>query len=126
MARVKRDLKLRVTREQVHRWQSHADTYRRGDLSAFVAFAADWVCRYLRELDRTRDQGHKPDQILQRIEARQKFQKLLTLAKQVEPFVPKRCHSPIQGDLGNLGRELRETARAIEEEHLDGVWEVLS
>lgn len=87
MARVKKPtpLTLQATTGQLERWRAAARHTGR-DLVEYVAFAADWTYRYLREQARGRKRG---DPVGFRMEEKRRMDAVLRAAKEAGKFLPR-------------------------------------
>lgn len=95
---------LRPSDHQRIAW-ADAARFQNRSVPAFVAFAADWTARYLRERRRL----HRPDRITFRLEEKKRLGALREAARLAVDYVPKEAYSPIRGRLdvrGDLKRAL--------------------
>ncbi len=77
-------LTLQPTPEQLERWKAVAKHLHR-DLPDYVAFAADWTYRYLREQIRMRKRS---DPVGFRMEEKRRMEAVLRTARESKKFLP--------------------------------------
>ena len=103
---------VQATLEQLWRWEDAGKVYKR-DIPAFLAFAGDWLARYLRELNRERS---RPDPILFRREEKKLLEALVRAAKGARDHLPlKPFDSPAGFGRRDPGGDLKRAIYAVED-----------
>lgn len=101
---------VRATGNQLCRWEEWGRVYNR-TVPAFLAFAADWFVRYLRESLR---EHARPDPVLYRREERELVEALVRTAKESGRYLPKPFTMPHFCERKDPAGDLKRAVEALE------------
>jgi len=102
---------VQATLEQLWRWEDAGRVYKR-DVPTFLAFAGDYLARYLRELNRERS---RPNPILFRREEKRLLEALVRSAKESARYLPKPFTTPHFCQRKDPAGDLKRAVYAVED-----------